>query len=132
MKVDTYMRPDNTELDREVGPGETTGPRNGCSTVIQTPIWNLVSDTTSRLLFVSNCPGGDFNLSQRKCEYRGTRILSRDDGAEITEQSTSTYLDTKTNSICTNQNNVFPDFPPPCGDPLTGSLQIEFNQSEGW
>ena len=137
VKVDTYLRPDNTELDREVGPGETTGPTNGCSTVIQTPVWDLVSDVTKQFrsgqCVDSDGFEGQFNRKQRLCSYKGSRILSRDDGAEITEQSANTNLITKQNAICSRFTNRFPaEFPSPCADPYAGTEQIQWNQAEDW
>jgi len=137
VRVDTYNRPDNTELDREIGPGETTGPTNGCSTVIQTPLWNLQSDTTSTFR-VSNCTDpdgfqGQFNVKARSCTYKGSRILSRDDGQAITQNSTNTQQFNRQNSMCSRFTNVFPpDFPPPCNDPFQGNEQIQWNQLENW
>jgi hypothetical protein len=137
VKVDTYMRPDNTELDREVGPGETTGPTNGCSTVIQTPKWELSSMSTQNITgnfcVMSNNVSGNWKLAQRSCNYTGTRILSRDDGQEITETSANTNNAPQTNSFCSN-TILFPSMPPEsrCETLYTGTEQIQWNQAEDW
>jgi len=119
--ADIYTRPDGTQYNQAIGAGDTIGPVNSCTSIIQTPVWKRVS--TSQYTYNVNygtattaCYGG-YNENgcsggmQPYCQYQGyyaggyaststyqgTRKLQRDDGVVIEQVSKNNHSITATN-----------------------------------
>ena len=125
-----YERPDGTEFKKPIGDGEPYS-ENACSSVIQTPVWSLVSDTTRRAQGPANSCNSYYrwHANWRDCQYGGTRILSRDDGAQVTQTAASGH----TVSSAVSQCGEYPsNWPAECPQTYSGTDQIQWNQSEGW
>lgn len=102
-----YDRPDATEYAEVVGPGSPIGPIDACGTVVQTPAWKKISDVepvyvSKNTKYDTTCwmDVGDSNMPwmpcritakqwQRQATYKGTRVLSREDGANVTQTSST-------------------------------------------
>ncbi len=105
-----YDRPDGTEYAVVVGPGSPIGPIDACGTVVQTPSWKKISDiepvyVSQNTKFNTTCwqDIGDSHMDwvscqitakqwQRQGTYKGTRVLSREDGANVTQTSSTNRI----------------------------------------
>lgn len=158
-KAEIWKRPDGTDYPKAIGPGDPIGPVNAC-TVLQTPRWNFVSKADYALWdrsggscsYVSSRSGDTYTRSigrnMRIVVYRGTRVLQREDGTQITQTSQSThsvlfpnnyYL---TNGICDGRDGYFSGLgysggyagsaPGYSSYPTTYSQPASWDQAEGW
>lgn len=138
-----YDRPDATEYAEVVGPGSPIGPIDACGTVIQTPAWKKISDVepvyvSKNTKYDTTCwqDIGDSHMDwvscritakqwQRQATYKGTRILSREDGANVTQTS-------KTNRVFACEVMwVHPNITPASDMTKTPSNQIYYNLGRG-
>jgi hypothetical protein len=95
VEAEVYLRPENTFFNRPIGPGGTIGPVFAC-TITSAPYWSLTGSSTKKIanginIASGNCSGKPWWNMRRTGTYRGYRPVSREDGANFTQESAATH-----------------------------------------
>ncbi|MEQ8832159.1 MAG: hypothetical protein RLW87_20295 [Alphaproteobacteria bacterium] len=129
VEMAVYRRPDTTLMYEATGEEEAPLVSNACSE-IQRPVWAYTRESTS-------CQNhGDWNTVtvRRYCYYRGSRLVEREDGAQITQNSANENSYVNASSASGGKTCGTGGLPSPaaCSDPYSGDLSSGWNDAEGW
>ena len=150
-QVEIWQRPDISEYEKKIGEGTPQGPEDACTSIALQPIWEWTDHGTYKkgsYYTSSTCynhnddpfPCGNWthweNISG---EYRGRRMINRDDGRVVTELSNENHVSPDNackGSLSGSQHlgNGFYKFGNnmKCPTTYTGDQVYSWNQAEGW
>ncbi|MCZ4283110.1 hypothetical protein O4H49_20160 [Kiloniella laminariae] len=145
IEAEVYLRPDQTYFNRPIGPGQTVGPVNSCGTIIQQPVWKLLTDSgliQGGIEWHQTSPTGcgkenenpcrdQFRRYTRSATFQGIRVLQREDGESITQTSTKNNGYTCYSQLWLARQSV-PSNTGPCPTTYTAGAVYSWNQAEGW
>ncbi len=134
-----WKRPDNTIYEKAIGAGSQIGPTTACSVTTWPSVWTLISSNVSGVQ--TNCVQSGGAQARRTGVYEGTYVVSREDGAVITNSTATSNRNCGTGSYCyingvDEFNQWYPTgagaVPPSCQNTVGSPTSLNWNTAQGW
>jgi hypothetical protein len=131
--MELWARPSGDVYEKPIGPGASLGPLEGCATVL-TADWPKTAETHvlqyNSCTYTVTCRSGTCTRTahryRRQGTYDGSRVITREDGAvitdEVSKQNISTY------SACSGNPGIAPWLPSSAGTTQSNAWMV----SLGW
>ena len=155
-QVEIWQRPDVSEYEKKIGEGTPQGPEDACTSIAMQPIWEWTKDQSKGSAgfgsssYRTTCGQHGYACTVYSYsgsiagEFRGKRIINRDDGKQITQYSKKNHIIGNNCKGYTNRNWSLPYSGSSnilkhkfgrvtyCNPTYTGSSVYSWNQAEGW